>query len=89
LIGVRTRYHHARTALSATLADLKPVHAGVSVGGERVQWLRRVALGDKLVTDADGRARLRLDDGTSAVLDRNTTLVMTAKGFRLEQGRAH
>lgn len=82
-------HHQAGTGLSATLADLKPVHAGVSVGGQSVHWLRRVALGDKLVTDADGRARLRLDDGTSAVLDRNTSLVITPKGFRLEQGRAH
>jgi Mg-chelatase subunit ChlD len=82
-------FHKTSGALSATLADLKPVHAGVSVGGQSVNWLRRVALGDKLVTDVDGRARLRLDDGTGAVLDRNTSLVMTAKGFRLEQGRAH
>ena len=76
-------------ALSATLADLKPVHAGVTVGGQRVQWLRRVSLGEKVVTDADGRARLRLDDGTSAVVDRNTTLTITPKGFKLEQGRAY
>lgn len=75
--------------LAATLGDLKPVHAGVTVSGERVQWLRRVALGDKLATDRDGRARLRLDDGTTAVLDRDTALLVTAKGFRLEQGRAH
>jgi von Willebrand factor type A domain/Vault protein inter-alpha-trypsin domain len=82
-------FHQTQGSLAATLADLKPVHAGVSVGGESVQWLRRVALGDKLVTDADGRARLRLDDGTGAVLDRSTVLVITEKGFRLEQGRAH
>lgn len=81
--------HESKGAVSATLADLKPVHAGVTVDGQSVLWLRRVALDDKLVTDADGRARLRLDDGTSAVLDRNTRLVITAKGFRLEQGRAH
>jgi hypothetical protein len=89
LILMGRAFHHTQSSLTATLADLKPVHAGVSVGGERVQWLRRVALGDKLVTDADGRARLRLDDGTGAVLDRSTTLVITEKGFRLEQGRAH
>ena len=75
--------------LAATLADLKPIHAGVSVDGEAVHWLRRVELGDKVGTDADGRARLRLDDGSSAVLDRDTRLVVTAKGFRLEQGRAY
>lgn len=85
----RAFHQTSASALTATLADLKPVHAGVTVGGQRVQWLRRMTLDDKLVTDADGRARLRLDDGTGAVLDRNTTLVVTAKGFRLEQGRVH
>jgi tetratricopeptide (TPR) repeat protein len=78
-----------RVQLASTVADLKPVHAGVTVSGERVQWLRRVGLGDRLATDQEGRARLRLDDGTTAVLDRDTSLVLTAKGFRLEQGRAH
>lgn len=75
--------------LAATLADLKPVHAGVRVGGQPVQWLRRIAVTEKISTDGDGRARLRLDDGSSAVLDRDTTLVVTPGGFRLEQGRAH
>lgn len=75
--------------LDATLADLKPIHAGVSVGSERVTWLRRVGLDEQVVTDNDGRARLRLDDGTSVVLDRNSTLTITAKGFRLAKGRAH
>jgi tetratricopeptide (TPR) repeat protein len=79
----------AESALIGTLADLKPVHAGVSVGGVPVQWLRRVSLGDRVATDADGRARLRLDDGSTAVLDRNTSLVITPKGFKLERGRAH
>ena len=85
----RAFHQTSASALTATLADLKPVHAGVTVGGQSVQWLRRVTLDDKLVTDADGRARLRLDDGTGAVLDRNTSLVITVKGFRLEQGRVH
>jgi Mg-chelatase subunit ChlD len=80
---------HQRAQLASTLADLKPVHAGVTVSGERVQWLRRVGLGDRLATDHEGRARVRLDDGTTAVLDRDTSLVLTAKGFRLEHGRAH
>src|SRR4051812_9650898 len=88
LLG-RAFHQTSASVLSATLADLKPVHAGVSVGGQSVQWLRRLKLDDKLATDADGRARLRLDDGTAAVLDRNTTLVITAKGLRLEQGRLH
>ncbi|HYQ15227.1 MAG TPA: VIT domain-containing protein, partial [Polyangiaceae bacterium] len=89
LVLVAHTTHHAQSALSGTLADLKPVHAGVTVGSERVQWLRRLSLGERVVTDHDGRARLRLDDGSAAVLDRDTALVVTAKGFKLEQGRAH
>ena len=75
--------------LAATVADLKPIHAGVAVNGEGVHWLRRVQRDDKITTDGDGRARLRLDTGASAVLDRNTALVVQASGFVLESGRAH
>jgi tetratricopeptide (TPR) repeat protein len=87
LLGRST--HETQRSVVATLADLKPVHAGVTVDAERVPWLRRVALNERVATDADGRARLRLDDGSTAVLDRNTALVITAKGFKLEQGRAY
>lgn len=89
LVLVGQRAHHNEGKLSATLADLKPVHAGVSVGGDSVRWLRRIARGDRVATDDDGRARLRLDDGTSVVLDRATRLVLTEKGLKLEQGRAY
>jgi hypothetical protein len=88
LVLLGRAFHRAESSLAATLADLKPVHAGVTVGAERVQWLRRLANGDQVATDSDGRARLRLDDGTSAVLDRETALRVTAKGLRLERGRA-
>jgi tetratricopeptide (TPR) repeat protein len=89
LVLLGRAFHREQGTAVATLGDLKPVHAGVTVGTERVQWLRRLALGDKVTTDADGRARLRLDDGTSVVLDRRTVLVVTPKGFRLEEGRAY
>jgi hypothetical protein len=89
LVMVGQAAHRTHGSLAATLADLKPVHAGVTVGGQRVQWLRRVTLDDRVATDAEGRARLRLDDGSTAVLDRNTSLVVTPKGFKLEQGRSH
>jgi Mg-chelatase subunit ChlD len=73
----------------ATFGDLKPVHAGVTVQGARVGGLRRLALGDRVVTDADGRARLRLDDGTTAVVDRSTRVRLDGKGLALESGRLH
>lgn len=75
------------TALVSTSADLLPVHARVFVGGEPVRELRRLAVGDVVSTDAGGRARLRLDAGTSLVLDGETKLSLTEDGLRLDQGR--
>ncbi|MGC4092814.1 MAG: VWA domain-containing protein [Polyangiaceae bacterium] len=88
LLGAR-RCGAPKGELLATLGDLKPVHAGVSVGAERVNWLRRLALGERVATDADGRARLRLDDGLGAVLDRDSRVLLGPKGLVLESGRLH
>jgi hypothetical protein len=88
LVAIGHAFHSSHSELASTLGDLKPVHAGVAVGAEPVTWLRRVSLGERVLTDEDGRARLRLDDGTRSVLDRKTELAMTAKGFRLKEGRA-
>jgi tetratricopeptide (TPR) repeat protein len=73
--------------LVATIADLSPVHAGVSARGEPVRELRRLAEGDLVETDADGRARLRLDGGANIVLDGATKLVLERGGLRVEKGR--
>lgn len=73
--------------LVATIADLSPVHAGVTAGGETVRELRRLADGDVIETDADGRARVRLDTGANVVLDGATKLAIMADGVRLEKGR--
>ena len=74
--------------LVATTGDLSAVHAGVRVGDEQVMRLQRVSVGDVVETDADGRARLRLDDGTGVVLDRSTKVALTPKGLRVDAGRA-
>ncbi|UQA59312.1 VIT domain-containing protein [Polyangium aurulentum] len=73
--------------LVPTVADLQAVHAGVSAAGAPVQRTRRVSVGDVVETDADGRARLRLDDGTALVIDRGTKIEITKAGARLEHGR--
>ncbi len=75
-------------ALTTTVADLSPVHAGVRVGADEARELRRLAIGDVVVTDAGGRARVRLDSGTSFVVDSGTKLTITERGVRLESGRA-
>lgn len=76
-----------KTALVATAADLIPVHTRVYVGGDAVRELRRLATNDVVHTDKGGRARLRLDNGTSIILDGETKLSLTDTGFKLEAGR--
>jgi len=70
-----------------TRGELSAVHAEVRVAGEDVRGLRRLAANDRVVTGKDGRARVRLDDGTSLVLDRATELVVTDAGVSLDAGR--
>ena len=72
----------------ATVADLSPVHAGVSVGNQSVSALTRLLAEQRVNSDADGRARIRLDDGTTCIVDRNTHVVVGAGGnLTLDEGR--
>ncbi len=73
--------------LPTTVADLQAVHADVSLRGERVPGVARASAGDTIETGADGRARLRLDDGAQIVVDRNTKLTIAANGASLAEGR--
>lgn len=79
--------------LAPTAADLLAVHAGVTIvsegGGDPrdVRRLERLVVGDKVITDGDGRARLRLDRGAAVVLDRGTELRVSETGIALEKGR--
>ena len=66
--------------LVPTLGDLQAVHAGVSVGGADVRKERRLTAGDAVETDAEGRGRLRLDDGTVVLLDASTRLEVKGGG---------
>ncbi len=76
------------TGVRETLADLSPVHAGLSVGRKTVSSLTRLVAGDQVDSDADGRARIRLDDGTTCILDRNTQVsIGTAGELTLGEGR--
>lgn len=73
--------------LVPTVADLSALHAGVRVGDTDVRRLVRLAVGSAVETDGEGRARARLDDGTTLVLDRSTRVVVTDKGALLSHGR--
>jgi tetratricopeptide (TPR) repeat protein/Mg-chelatase subunit ChlD len=70
-----------------TVADLSPVHSTVKVGTEEVRSLTRLSVGDVVETNEAGRARLRLDNGTTAVCDGATRLEITAAGFKVLSGR--
>ncbi|MCC6554841.1 MAG: VWA domain-containing protein [Polyangiaceae bacterium] len=80
----------ASRPLAPTVADLQAVHAGVTAAGGAVRGpIRRLSVGDVVETDADGRARLRLDDGTAIVIDRDTRLSITEAGVDLARGRIY
>ncbi len=73
--------------LPPTVADLSAVHPGVTAAGAPVRRVQRLSRGDVVETDAEGRARLRLDDGTAAVIDRSTKFTINEGGIALERGR--
>jgi len=78
-----------RTGRSAppSVADLVAVHSTVRVEGSDVRGARRLSAGDGIETDAAGKARIRLDDGTAYVLDSATRIKLAATGAELEHGR--
>ncbi len=73
--------------LPPTLADLETVHGGVSARGAPSVGVQRLGNGDTVETDAEGRARIRLDDGASVIVDRKTKLSVTEHGVSLDHGR--
>ncbi|MBI5534227.1 MAG: VWA domain-containing protein [Deltaproteobacteria bacterium] len=73
--------------VALTVADLQAVHVGVSADDTQVRQLSRVRDGGSVKTEADGRARLRLDDGTSFVVGGNSRIAVKATSIRLEAGR--
>jgi Flp pilus assembly protein TadD/Mg-chelatase subunit ChlD len=78
----------AATGVRTTVADLSPVHAGVSVSKKPVSSLTRLVADDQVDSDADGRARIRLDDGTTCIVDRNTHVSVGGEGgLTLSEGR--
>jgi tetratricopeptide (TPR) repeat protein len=77
--GVRVFY--------TTLGEVQAVHAEVRVASRDVRGVKRFGAGDSIATGADGRARVRLDDGTTAVIDRSTSVVASRSGLAVGAGR--
>jgi tetratricopeptide (TPR) repeat protein len=70
-----------------TTGDIRAMHAGVTVGDHEVRGNARLVDGDGVKTAADGRARIRLDDGTLIVVDGSTELAIKGDRVTLQHGR--
>jgi tetratricopeptide (TPR) repeat protein len=86
-MAFRVKRTNETRVVYATLGELQAIHPDVRVAGKEVRGVQRFGRADRLTTGPDGRARARLDDGTSLVLDRATDLVTTDRGVTLERGR--
>ncbi len=84
----RDKTHIPSLVVTFSVGDVQAVHPSVTVGRVPVSGVVRVAAGDAIETGPDGRARVRLDDGTSFVLDKDSRLVVDGAGSRFERGRA-
>src|SRR6188508_981285 len=72
---------------ATTLGDVRAVHADVRIGEHLVQGRERLSDGQRLLTGPEGRARVRLDDGTLVAVDANTALAVHGHTLELESGR--
>jgi hypothetical protein len=87
LLALWVRRGHDGGAVRATVGEIQTVHAEVTIGEREVRGVALFSVGDRIRVGKDGRARLRLDDGTTAVVDRGTELVVTDKGLGVNEGR--
>src|SRR5689334_22257752 len=70
-----------------TVGDIQAVHMEVTIGKRPVQGEQRLSDGDSVVTGPDGRARVRLDDGTIVAVDAATRFTLHGSKLELELGR--
>lgn len=70
-----------------TTGDIRAMHADVHVGDREVRGSARLTDGDTVKTGPDGRARVRLDDGTLVVVGGATELKLRDGRLVLARGR--
>lgn len=70
-----------------TVGDLHAIHAEVRAANREIRGQARVADDEPISTGPDGRARLRLDDGTLVVIDTKTSFAVRGKNLKLTAGR--
>ena len=71
----------------STVGDVRAVHADVRIGDRAIQGEQRLSDGDRLTTGPEGRARVRLDDGTLIAVDASTHVLLARQRPALESGR--
>jgi tetratricopeptide (TPR) repeat protein len=74
-------------SLVFSIGDVQVVHADLSIGDRTIQGSQRVSAGDRVSTGSEGRARLRLDDGTLVAIDKSTRFELAKNRLLLEAGR--
>ncbi|MCL2825723.1 MAG: hypothetical protein FWD57_17160, partial [Polyangiaceae bacterium] len=74
-------------SIVSTVAEIQVVHDGVTADGRPVKRAYRIVDGGIVETDADGRGRTRLDDGTVVVVDGSTKFSVSPGRLSLERGR--
>ncbi len=84
---IRLRTGPVERRVSFTVGEVQAVHAEVKASGRPVRGVARFGAGDVVETGPDGRGRMRLDDGTTVVLDRLTKLEVTREGLTLQAGQ--
>lgn len=88
IVGIVTRKPGGSgPAVALTTGDIRAMHAGVTVGDHEVRGDARLVDGDSVKTAADGRARVRLDDGTLIVVDGSSELTLQGGRVTLQRGR--
>jgi hypothetical protein len=87
LAVLATRQPSQAGPVAFTMADVRAMHADVHVGTREVRGESRLADGDHVTTGPDGRARIRLDDGTLVVVGGSTELELHEARVTLHQGR--
>src|SRR5258708_37062274 len=73
-------------ASRVTIGEIEAVHPDVRIGSRDVRGIARFAGGELVATGPDGRGRVRLDDGTTLVLDRSPSFFWTPAGLTVEAG---
>ncbi len=76
-----------QASVTYTLGDVQVAHAEVKIGERQILGHARLSDGDAVTTGPDGRARVRLDDGTLVVVDVSTTFTLQGNRLALDRGR--